>query len=210
MKLHELLNEVELITDISKTEKKWADGHPVLGKKLTDDPRNGSITARGKLEGGTWLMFDSEHHDYIGPDVSARYLVTALNDVGKVQCTVSLNKVGKSYQISHLVAKNKSTIPAHKLYAAFVKAGNTLTTSSQSEGGVRVWQKLSKEPGIVVHGWNTRAREPINLGPSFDDTSDTHSNIDAQYSAHDHDDAQQRQHEYDLEHNVLLVATTKK
>lgn len=210
MKLHELLNEVELITDISKTEKKWADGHGYIGKKLQTKSFGNAMIANGNVEGGTWHLVDSEHHDYDGPMIEARYLLIAKDMADKVQCVATLYKHGAAYKVGHLVGKTRSSIPVSKMYAAFVKKGNILTSDQQSEGGVRVWQKLSKEPGIVVHGWNTRSRQPINLGPSFDDTSDTHSNVDAMYAADDHGDNQQRQYEYDLEHNVLLVATTKK
>lgn len=209
MKLRELLTEVELLTDINKTDKRWADGHSYVGQKVKTKSFGNAMIANGAVAGGTWHLIDTEHHDYNGNMNEYRYMLMSKDSADKVQCVATLAKHGAAYKVGHLVGKDKSTIPANKMYAAFVKKGNILTSSSQSEGGLRVWQKLSKEPGILVHGWNTRSRQPVNLGPSFDDTSDTHSNVDIMYDV-DEKDKKQRKYEYDVEHNVILVATKKK
>ena len=38
-----------------------------------------------------------------------------------------------------------------------------------------IWRRLAKEPGIVVHGWDTLNKKPVNLGDDIEDDSLTHA-----------------------------------
>lgn len=107
------------------------------------------------------------------------YILVATDMNNKVQVVATLEKYStlnkvKSFKIDHLVAKTGSSIPAHALYAAAVKAGITLLTGEQSIGGLKVWKKLSKVKGVTVYGWDKNKKKPINLGPEFDDENETH------------------------------------
>ena len=80
---------------------------------------------------------------------------------------------------------------------------------------MKVWMKLSAEPGIVVHGWDKVTRKPINLGPKFDDPSDTHSSQGVWFSKSipyddvDPEDEEQKRHERYVNDNIILVAAKK-
>lgn len=228
MKLNELhkLDEVDLLTDINKTEKSWTDGYPAIGKTFSFD-KSDAIIKKGKIAGGSWVFTETsslvsikgkiiasrkeDDDNWMSDDriiYGAEYALMGIDSAGKVVCIATLDKVANSYNVDHLVGKKNSSLPAFKMYAGFVRAGYILTTSAQSEGGMKVWQKLSAEPGVVVHGWNKRDRKPINLGPKFDDYSDTHSNDEIQNQV-DYNDRKQRDHEYHLEKHVILVAAKK-
>lgn len=221
MKLTQI-TEVSLITDIGKTHKSWADTKAFTGKVFKEELFGKSILKSGKLASGNWAFIDTDHMDfYKARDRysywGSQYVLLAYDTAGKIQVAASLNKHGKSYSVDHLVSKNGSTIPAYKMYAAFVRAGFIMTSSEQSEGGMRVWMKLSGESGVVVHGWNKATRKPVNLGAKFDDSSDTHSSYDdfGWYSrrtvdkSFDPNDKVQLKHEKDIRHNVILVAAKK-
>ena len=191
MSLIKQLLEVRLISIASK-EKGWADGYSMVNKTLKISPNEYDLpfVASGKLPGGKWALIDNKKvkatknnpkqekfedkfemwNDYI-------LLATDANDKVQVVATLekysTLNKV-KSFKVDHLVAKTGSSVPAHMMYAAAVKAGITLLTDEQSMGGLKVWKKLSKVKGVTVYGWDKSKKKPINLGPEFDDENETH------------------------------------
>lgn len=190
MSLIKQLLEVRLISIASK-EKGWADGYSMVNKTLRISPNEYDLpfVASGKLPGGKWALFDtkaldrhenSKHDKFIDKfEMFVDYILfaTDMNDKVQVVATLekysTLNKV-KSFKVDHLVAKTGSSVPAHVLYAAAVKAGITLLTDEQSIGGLKVWKKLSKVKGVTVYGWDSSKKKPINLGPEFDDENETH------------------------------------
>lgn len=148
-------------------------------------------------------------------------LITTNNDI--VQSIVSLNvwakatsrssKLSPTYKIETAISRNNSSIKVYETYAEFIKqTDKILVTESQSEGGVQIWKKLSKIPGIVVHGWDVLNNSPINLGPSFSDESETHVSADELYSTDSEykSDKSEHKHLKDTYHGVLLVASKKK
>ena len=221
MKLHDLhrIDEVELLTDISKTSKGWAHTKVFMGKKIDLEKLGKSVLFSGKLAGGSWVLIDTHHDHFYRSSISykgVQFVLLAMDTAGTVQVGASLRKTGKSYAVDHLVSTDGSTIPAHKMYAAFIKTGQIITTASQSTGGLRVWMKLSSEPGIVVHGWDEQTIQPINLGAKFDDESDTHSSyMDDVLSSnkttrkYDVTDDKRKKHEIHIAYNVILVAAKK-
>ena len=190
MSLIKQLLEVRLVK-ISSKEKGWADGYSMVNKTFKISPNEYDIPfiVSGNLPGGRWAMFDvnaldryenEKHGKFMDKfEVYVDYVLFATDMNNKVQVVATLEKFSsldkvKSFKVEHLVAKTGSTVPAHLLYAAAVKAGITLLTDEQSIGGMKVWKKLSKVKGVTVYGWDKNKKKPINLGPTFDDESETH------------------------------------
>lgn len=83
-------------------------------------------------------------------------------------------------QVDVVSSQASNTIPAQKFYAWLIKKLNIVLVSGsmQSAGGKSVWERLSKEPGIGVHGWldSRRGGTPVNLGAHLgaDTEDETH------------------------------------
>jgi hypothetical protein len=60
----------------------------------------------------------------------------------------------------------------HKVYRKILQTGHsrTLVGNSHSEGGQKIWQRLSSEKGVSVHGW--KDNKSVNLDPK--DSEETH------------------------------------
>lgn len=220
MKLNELhrLDEVVYIHDLGPENKKWVGGSHLLGKKLKFPDHHVCVQQFGAIGGNKWMLING----YLLPggedDLHKlhTHLLIAINSERIVQCVAALdNRTHESaWAIEGLAAVSGSSIPAHKMYAAFVNASHILTTDSQSEGGIKVWQKLSKEPGIIVYGWDKGKREPINLGKSFNDDVETHVSDDEMFNweMSVKDRASEKDHmEYlrNIRSRVILVASQK-
>lgn len=216
MKLSELhqLNELTYIDDIEHDDKNWATGSHMLGKKLGFNIHDKCVMQHGPIGSNFWVLAKIS----LLPDplfaAGTDYLLIAATSEQKVQCVAGLEKIDASWEVDSLTAVDNSSIPANKMYAAFVTAGNILTGSSQSEGGIKVWQKLSKEPGVVVYGWDKGKKEPINLGKSFNDDTETHVDDNEMFnwnmSMDDHEE-EKKHLEYlrNLRQRVILVASQK-
>ena len=216
MKLSELhqLNELTYIDDIEHDDKNWATGSHMLGKPLGFKVGNSCVIQHGVIGPNFWVLVKIS----LLPDplfsAGTDCLLIAVDSKQNVQCVAGLEKVDASWTVDSLIAVDGSTIPAHKLYAAFVNAGNIMTGDSQSEGGIKVWQKLSKEPGVVVYGWDKGKKEPINLGKSFNDDTETHVADNEMFnwnmSMDDHEE-EKKHLEYlrNLRQRVILVASQK-
>jgi hypothetical protein len=50
----------------------------------------------------------------------------------------------------------------------------SIVGKSHSEGGQKIWQKLSSEPGVSVHGWHRG--KAVNIDPK--DPEETHVSSD--------------------------------
>lgn len=78
--------------------------------------------------------------------------------------TDSFDAKKKIIKIDTLSASKQSKIRAHKFYEILIKKMDmTLVTDQQSEGGKRVWMKLSRISGIDVHGWDPEENKAINI-----------------------------------------------
>lgn len=79
------------------------------------------------------------------------------------------NKKSSTITIKAIKGKDNK-LPAHKVYAHLIKKHNFIIESDkiQSYGGANIWIKLSKEPGINIHGWDSKTKEAINLGDRLD------------------------------------------
>lgn len=168
--------------------------------------------------GNRKLAFETVNmiHDYV--KTGANYvLVVIVSD--KVHAFVSFEKPhhSVSYSVETAISKG-GPVKLHDIYADLIKQEDIIiTTSSQSEGGVNLWMRLSKVPGIVVHGWDKKKGEPINLGPSFTDPEETHvspSDIYGQAALDREDGGEEGVRELEdlknIHRNVILVASKKK
>ena len=105
----------------------------------------------------------------------------------KIMILLAVDRFGKSWKVSTVSAASKNIVPANKFYAWLIKnQGITLVSGSeQSAGGKKIWERLSKEPGIGVHGWiNGKA---VNLGPNLspETEDDTHMTLGERRRAKD-------------------------
>lgn len=104
------------------------------------------------------------------------YILTDASDNVKIVLNVK-PKGRNSWQVDTVAASNKNRVPAHKFYAWIIKKKNIILVSGneQSEGGKKVWERLSKEPGIGMHGWLNG--KPVNLGSHLgvDTEDETHN-----------------------------------
>jgi hypothetical protein len=169
MKIHELLNEVVVNFHISKSDKNISSYDDVLGKQI--------ISKSHPQLGVKEVIANTPYGKVVIANVRKKQqALVGVDKNGKASVIVELAAEGKGWKVQSLVAVNKNEFPAHKVYAAFIKAGNMMISGSQqSPGGMSVWKKLSKEQGINVYGWNKLTKEPVNLGDEFDDESDSHA-----------------------------------
>lgn len=105
--------------------------------------------------------------------------VAISDDTGLVDMRVS----GKSkhshgmvmFEIDILDGRKGSTLKAYEFYHAILaRAPVIFTTTTQSQGGLRTWQELSKYPDIEVFGWSRG--KPVNVTPR--DPDETHASQD--------------------------------
>lgn len=74
----------------------------------------------------------------------------------------------------------------HKVYRKILQSGHakSLVGTSHSEGGQKIWQKLSRERGVNIHGWvGGKKGKPVNLDPR--DPEETHVSYDDAYDSGD-------------------------
>lgn len=153
------VNEVEII-QVSKGDRLGKNN--VLGKSilLRNDVKKLPNLCYGHE------VWKKEFTDLNGEAVESFYLV---GKDGKVHLTLDVERFGKTgssgRQVDILAADKHNDVPAHKFYAWLIKTYNiTLVSGSgQSIGGQLVWERLSKEPGINIHGW--LKGKAVNLGP---------------------------------------------
>lgn len=124
---------------------------------------------------------DKEHDLYHKPETegirgtktgNSSYHVVNKN-TGKVTTTVhgKRNPKSKSFEVN--TTDSTGTGPkAHKVYRKILQTGHStsIVGKSHSEGGQKIWQKLSSERGVSVHGWNRG--KAVNIDPK--DPEETH------------------------------------
>jgi hypothetical protein len=160
------LSEAPLMPDIKKKQK-FA---PETGRKFQPTENTQKIGPIGK-----------DHDIYHTPDdwsnngKSSYHVVH--RESGKVTTTVygERNPKSKSFAIS--TTDSTGTGPkAHKVYRKILQTGHStsIVGKSHSEGGQKIWQKLSSEKGVSVHGWHRG--KPVNIDAK--DPEETHVSSD--------------------------------
>lgn len=81
---------------------------------------------------------------------------------GHVRAIVAMHKKNKSHRIETAVATPGTGL--HRLYHHLITNHNHIITSdTQSEGGMKIWQKLQKMRGITVYGHDPKTGELHNV-----------------------------------------------
>ncbi len=174
------LNEIEFLEWIKKSHKYISSFSHYLDSDIASlhmsasaPSVNGKITLSKKLgaiPGGKLYMGKGRFLNKVVP------LLIGVDSNDIISVIVELVKYGSSYKVNLTIAKDNSPLPAHRVYASFIKMGNVLVSGAQqSMGGQMIWRRLAKEPGIQLHGWDTVAKKPINLGDDVEDDSYTHA-----------------------------------
>lgn len=108
-------------------------------------------------------------------------------------------------KIKLITANDKYKVTgAHELYHHLMDRGHIIESDTdQTPGGLHIWKKLSRMPGVNVHGWDTHKNVPVNSDRYLRDTSDTHT---SDSDLKDSPDMETYQKKANNKHAVVLVA----
>ena len=139
-----------------------------LGRRIEEDD-----VLLGKIVDDSYLYLDNTARALQYPASRVLYLIVRNK---KVVAGIVTYKEGRASQTKLAVSTDENKVPMHKIYAHLIKKRGLIlqSDSAQTPGGKNIWAKLSKEPGITVHGWDPKTEKPINLGNYLDDTVATH------------------------------------
>lgn len=166
------IREVELLPDYGPSER---DRHIYVRRKtnpIKSFIKSGKIKKIGKVKGHSLYV---DMNDPSGWEANSRFY--AVNDEnGLVDLTVSgmMKKTGKAYtfKIDVLSGRKGSSLKAYEFYRAIMTNMSIIfVTDTQSYGGMRTWQELSRYPDIEVFGWADG--KPVNVDPR--DSDETHA-----------------------------------
>jgi len=113
-----------------------------------------------------------DHHVYH----KTGHFVAVHSKTGKVDVAIDGNHKARSgtFKIGTIESTGKGP-KVHKVYSHLLNNKKSGVTSfvgtHHSEGGKKVWQKLSGERHVTVHGWHKG--KPVNLDPK--DEEETHA-----------------------------------
>ncbi len=148
-----------------------------IGKKQKINLETG-IRTREEHAGEKVARIDKEHdlhHTSNGMTYGDRYMIRH-RATGKITGTVSGTRNKKTGTFTIDAADSTGKGPKmHKVYRKILQSGHStsLVGMSHSPGGQRIWQKLSTERGVSVHGWKGGLKgKPVNLDPK--DPEETH------------------------------------
>lgn len=180
------LNEIGYLPDITKANAEM-EGQNLLGQSVDD------------LKGYNYKLLEKagEHNIYVKQFTSVdqtNFVVTDQDN--KVTAVMVTKPYGKALQATNISSSDDNTFKLPELYRRLIVNHKKTFVSDflQSEGGKRVWEKISRLPGVVVFGWNHLTDEVINI-----DIEDAYVNLLDPDDLETHSDAQQ----------ILLVATKK-
>jgi len=149
-----------------------------IGKKGKLNPETGkTFSPKPRAQDTKIAKADDEHDIYHRKHSNGAdsYHVVHRN-TGKVVSTIYGNRTrNKTFHID--TTDSTGTGPkAHEVYHKILQSGHStsLVGHSHSEGGQKIWQKLSSRRGVSVHGWHRG--KPVNLDPK--DPQDTHADED--------------------------------
>ena len=157
------LSEAPLMPDIKKKEK----FNPETGKKIDTDEiggvKIGSVDKEHGIYHSRWDNVDTYH--------------VVHEPTKKVTTTIAGSRNPKTKTFTIDTTDSTGTGPkAHKVYRKILQTGHStsLVGKSHSEGGQKIWQKLSSEKGVSVHGWHRG--KPVNIDAK--DPEETHVSSD--------------------------------
>lgn len=166
------IKEVELIPDYGQSMR---NRHIYVRRKTNPIGyllKSGELDKIGKVKGRTIYL---DRHDKSGWNSNSRFYAVN-DDNGQVDITVSgiLKNTGKAstFKIDVLSGRNSINLKAYEFYRAIMLAMPIIfVTDTQSYGGMRTWQELSRYPDIEVFGWLDG--KPVNVDPR--DSDETHA-----------------------------------
>lgn len=152
------LNEIEMMSDISKTDQTfqslqmdWRERFPSGRKHIIGSFGNFRI---GVLDGNQQTMI-------------AAYDIKANRFAAFIQMQHFHGGAPNIYEelVIGATKQYRGMGLASKMYALFIQEDGAIviSDSSHSAGGRSVWVQLSNEPGIVIHGYNLDIKEVFQV-----------------------------------------------
>ena len=148
-----------------------------IGKKRKMNLETGIVTKPDQA-GEKVAKIDKDHdlhHETTGERNGDSYMIRH-RDSGLVTGTISGDRNKKTGTFTIDAADSIGKGPKmHKVYRKILQSGHSksLVGISHSPGGQKIWQKLSGEKNVSVHGWiGGKKGKPVNLDPK--DPEDTH------------------------------------
>jgi hypothetical protein len=152
------LAEAPLMTKIGRKEKFSLE----TGKHLPKEKAGTKVASIDK-------QHDLHHYKDDGQDI----YVARHKQTGVVHATISgkRNTTSGTYTV-HTADSTGEGPKVHKVYRKIMQSGHskTLVGKTHSPGGQKIWQSLSKERGVSVHGWHHGKAHNIDTR----DSEDTH------------------------------------
>ena len=113
-----------------------------------------------------------------------------------------------THKVSTIVSHNNK-FPAHELYHHLItKHNHVMTSDEQSDGGHKIWQRLSRKKGVNVHGWDNDKNKPVNIDKHLRDKTETHRGRDINQSFDDHPEHDNYEDHNDIRHMILVAHKT--
>lgn len=168
-----MINEVSTLNTIQK----GATFSGLLGTNIHDDEIN-FLKKQGYVHPQVVGKLDKEHTilHKVSKKGTEHFMVRNNNTNNIVSVLEGERNAANTFKINTL--ESDGTGPkAHDLYHHLLKNGHVgaFMTTSQSEGGRRVWQKLAKKSGISIHGWDNEGDKPV--GVDMENPLETHANM---------------------------------
>lgn len=162
--LFEFLTEAPLVSVKKKTKF-----NPETGRRFDDEEAEKIGTLDKEHD-----LYHKPEREYIKNKKTGNSSYYSVHrGTGKVTATVygKRNPRSGSFEIN-TTDSTGSGPKAHKIYRKILQSGHstTLVGKSHSEGGQKIWQKLSSERGVSVYGWHRN--KPVNIDPK--DPEETH------------------------------------
>jgi hypothetical protein len=154
----QFLAEAPLMTKIGRKEKFSLE----TGKHLPKEKAGTKIAS-----------IDKDHALHHYKDDGQDIYVARHKKTGVVHSTIAGKRNAKTGTYTVHTADSTGQGPkVHKVYRKIMQSGHssTLVGKSHSPGGQKIWQSLSKERGVSVHGWHHGKAHNIDTR----DSEDTH------------------------------------
>jgi len=143
-----------------------------IGRKTKFAPETGKHMPEHEA-GKKVANIDKEHALHHYKDSGQDIYVARHKKTGVVNATIAGKRNSKSGTYTVHTADSTGQGPkVHKVYRKIMQSGHspTIVGKSHSAGGQKIWQSLSKERGVSVHGWHHGKAHNIDTR----DSEDTH------------------------------------
>jgi len=164
-----------IINRLMKTFSQFIAEAPLMskiGRKTKFAPETGKHMPEHEA-GKKVANIDKEHALHHYKDSGQDIYVARHKKTGVVNATIAGKRNSKSGTYTVHTADSTGQGPkVHKVYRKIMQSGHspTIVGKSHSPGGQKIWQNLSKERGVSVHGWNHGKAHNVDTR----DSEDTH------------------------------------